>query len=110
MAARGQASLMTNKPGETGSADEAPMPADGVYYVTVGKERKRVAVKSERLDVDALKEERKAIEEKLATIPGEPDDKELLAWAREHYPRMDYSANRAALEARIAEIKEALGD
>ena len=101
---------MANKPTDTGTAGETPMPPTGVYYVTVGKERERVVVKREALDVDALKEERKATEERLAAIPGEPDDKELLAWAREHYPRMDYSAERAALEARLSEIKEALGE
>lgn len=101
---------MTGKPTETGKPEETPMPAAGVYYVTVGKERERVVVKRESLDVDALKEERKATEERLAAIPGEPDDKELLAWAREHYPRMDYSAERAALEARVSEIVTALGE
>jgi hypothetical protein len=67
-------------------------------------------VKREALDVDALKEERRAIEEKLAAIPEEPDDKMLLAWAREYYPRMDYGAERAALEARLSEIITALGE
>lgn len=101
---------MAGKPTETGTTGETPLPPAGVYYADDGKGRVKVTVKTERLDVDALKEERKATEERLAAIPGEPDDKEMLAWAREHYPRMDYSAERAALEARLSEIVTALGE
>lgn len=87
---------MANKPTEMGTTGETPLPPAGVYYADEDKGRVKVTVRTERLDVDALKAERKAIEERLAAIPGEPDDKTLLAWAREHYPRMDYSAERAA--------------
>lgn len=86
------------------------LPPEGVYYADDGKGRVKVTVKSERLDVDMLKAEHKALQERIDAIPDEPDEKTLLAWALEHYPRMDYTAERAALEARLSEIVTALGE
>jgi len=45
---------------------------------------------------------------KLNSIPAAPSDSELLAYAREHYPAMDYSAEKAELEKTIAESSQLL--
>jgi hypothetical protein len=45
------------------------------------------------------------IETDLAAIPDSPDDKTLLAWAKENYPVMDYSARSASLTARKEKLE-----
>ena len=86
------------------------IPADGVYYVDEGGQRVRVQIRRERLDKEAMKQERAALLARLKAIPPEPTEKELLAWAREHWPQMDYSAERAVIEARLEELGKAIGD
>ena len=86
------------------------IPADGVYYVDEGCQRVRVQIRRERLDKEAMKQERAALRERLKAIPPAPTETELLAWAREHYPAMDYSAEQATLEARLEELGKAIGD
>jgi len=86
------------------------IPADGVYYVEEGGHRLRVQIRRERLDKEAMKQERAALLARLKAIPPAPTETELLAWARENWPQMDYSAERAALEARLEELGKAIGD
>lgn len=45
---------------------------------------------------------------KLSSIPAAPSDSELLAYAKEHYPAMDYSAEKADLEKTIADNSQLL--
>jgi len=45
-------------------------------------------------------------QERLAQLPLEPDEKELLQWAKENYPVMDYSKEKQYLEAQITEAQQ----
>lgn len=45
---------------------------------------------------------------RLAQLPVEPDEKELLQWAKENFPTMDYSKEKQYLEAQITEAQELL--
>lgn len=45
---------------------------------------------------------------KLSSIPAAPSDSELLAYAKEHYPAMDYSAEKASLQKTIQECTSLL--
>lgn len=47
-------------------------------------------------------------QERLAQLPPEPSGEELLAWARENYPTMDYSKEKQYLEAQISEAQQLL--
>lgn len=48
-------------------------------------------------------------QERLAEIPQEPTDTELLEWARENHPQaMDYSKEKQYLEAQITEAQQLL--
>lgn len=47
-------------------------------------------------------------QERLAQLPPEPSDEELLAWARENYPIMDYAKEKQYLEAQISEAQQLL--
>lgn len=51
----------------------------------------------------------KTAQERLSQIPSGPTDEELLAWARQNYPMMDYSRERTELERVIAASKELMG-
>jgi len=42
-------------------------------------------------------------QERLAQLPPEPSEEELLAWAKDNYPMMDYSVEKASLEKVIAD-------
>lgn len=46
---------------------------------------------------------------KLNSIPAAPSDEDLLAFARAHYPAMDYSAEKASLQKTIEECTNLLG-
>lgn len=45
---------------------------------------------------------------RLAQLPAEPDEKELLEWAKENYPIMDYSKEKQYLETQIVEAQSLL--
>lgn len=45
---------------------------------------------------------------RLAQLPVEPDEKELLQWAKESFPTMDYSKEKQYLEAQISEAQQLL--
>lgn len=45
---------------------------------------------------------------RLAQLPIEPDEKELLQWARENFPLMDYSKEKQYLESKISEAQQLL--
>ena len=48
-------------------------------------------------------------QERLAQLPTEPDEKELLEWARENHPQaMDYSVEKSNLESIISDSKKLL--
>ena len=49
-------------------------------------------------------------QERLAQLPPEPSEEELLAWARENYPMTDYSREKASLEGIIAENSKLLNE
>lgn len=67
-----------------------------------------VARKASVVSLSETEKELKAAQERLSQIPSGPTDEELLAWARENYPMMDYSRERAELERVIAECKSVL--
>lgn len=46
----------------------------------------------------SLTDEASNIQSELDAIPADPTDDELLVWAREHYPRIDYSVKRNTLQ------------
>lgn len=52
-----------------------------------------------------LQEELQTINDRLAELPPDPTDAELLAWAKLHYPGLDYSAERNTLNNRKAELE-----
>lgn len=47
-------------------------------------------------------------QERLAQLPVEPDEKELLEWAKENFPKMDYSKEKQYLETQISEAQQLL--
>ena len=57
------------------------------------------------LTIKNIKKEIANAEARLKELPQEPTDKELLEWARENYPAMDYSNERAELE-KIIEVNK----
>jgi short-subunit dehydrogenase involved in D-alanine esterification of teichoic acids len=56
-------------------------------------------------DLKAVQKELTAATARLAEIPDQVTDEELLVWARENYPRVNYGAERQSLEAKVAECK-----
>ncbi len=67
-----------------------------------------VARKASVVSLSEAEKELKEAQERLDKLPTGPTDDELLAWARENYPMMDYSRERAELERVIAECKSVL--
>lgn len=65
-----------------------------------GKWVKTENLKAEVLVVADMESELSRINTRLAEIPADLTDAELLAWAKLNYPAMDYSRERASLEAR----------
>lgn len=55
----------------------------------------------------SLTDEAEHLQSELDAIPADPADEELLAWAREHYPRIDYSVKRNSLQEQL-DVKESL--
>lgn len=47
-------------------------------------------------------------QERLAQLPTEPDEKELLGWAKENFPTMNYSKEKQYLETQISEAQQLL--
>ena len=85
------------------------LPPEGVYYVEVDGVRQRVVVRWETVERITLRAEKQAIIARLQALPAAPTNAQLLAWAKENYPFMNYEAERQALLARLAEINELLG-
>ena len=56
----------------------------------------------------ALEQQQADLQQQLAAIPTGPTDEELLAWARAHYPMMDYSAQTNMLQGQLAQVEGAL--
>ena len=83
-----------------------------MQYITLDKERfievdlerntSKVFVKAE------LEKQLKEAQERLLQIPEKPSDKDLLAWAKENFPTMDYSREKQYLEAQISEAQQLL--
>lgn len=71
----------------------------GDTYVSFNKETmtSEVIVKSE------LEKQIEEAKKRLAEIPTIPSDEELLTWAKQNYPIMDYSAEKSSLEKIIGE-------
>lgn len=70
-----------------------------------------VKVDGDKAEVFYLTEVEKCLKEataRLAELPTQPTDEELLEWARENYPAMDYSAEKQSLEAKISECNSIL--
>jgi len=91
-------------------ADKVTVLPDGVYYMDEAGKRVKLLIKREYLDKNVLRVERETLLARLAAIPLEPTETELLDWARENWPQMDYSAERAVIEARLEELGKAIGD
>lgn len=84
------------------------LPADGIYYNGSGKTRTKTVVYTIPIDVELLEQELATLKARLAEIPPDPSEAELLKWAREHYPatRMNTGVERARIEKRMAEIEK----
>lgn len=65
-----------------------------------GKWVKTENTKAEVLFTSLLQTELSNINERLAEIPADLSDEELLAWAKLNYPAIDYSNERAFLTSR----------
>lgn len=65
-----------------------------------GKWIKTENTKAEVLFTSLLQIELSNINERLAEIPADLSDEELLAWAKLNYPAMDYSKERESLTTR----------
>ena len=70
---------------------------DDKYVEVDENDQARVVVKSE------LEKQVKQAEDRLKEIPQPPSDEELLAWAKENYPMMNYEVEKQALEKVIAD-------
>ena len=49
----------------------------------------------------SLTDEVNNLQSELDAIPADPTDEELLAWARDNYPRIDYSVKRNTLQTEL---------
>lgn len=81
-----------------------------MQILTIDKD-KFVAVEGERATVYSrlkLAEEVKQAEARLQEIPETPSDEELLVWARENYPMVDYSREKQSLEQVVSENSKLL--
>ena len=56
----------------------------------------------------SLTDETNNLQSELDVIPSDPTDEELLSWAREHYPRVDYSVKRNSLQVELDKKKALL--
>ena len=78
-------------------------------YITIDKENfieyDTKTKKANLLVKTELVKELADAEARLAEIPEGPTDEELLEWAKENYPDMDYSVEKAALES-IVELNK----
>lgn len=45
-------------------------------------------------------------QERLKELPQAPSDEELLKWAKEHYPSMNYQVEKEYLETKISKIND----
>lgn len=59
--------------------------------------------------ISELQAEYRSLLRELENLPPSPTDADLLAWAREHFPGVDYEARRAFLEQKKIEIETDLG-
>ena len=78
------------------------LPLDKGKYVKVDGDKAEVFYTSE---VEKCLAESTA---RLAEIPDPISDEDLLVWARENYPQVNYEAERQSLEAKVAECKSLL--
>lgn len=76
-------------------------------YVDLGNGKwiKTENLKAEVIIVANMQEELSRINARLAEIPADLTDEELLAWAKLNYPAMDYSRERVSLQERKNEIE-----
>jgi len=74
-------------------------------FVKCDVERKVAIV----LSISELQEEYRNVLKEIEDLPPPVSDADLLAWARQHYPGVDYEPRRAFLEARKTEIETDLG-
>lgn len=59
--------------------------------------------------IPELQETIQKAQERLAQLPEEPDENELLEWAKKNHPQaMDYSKEKQYLEAQITEAQQLL--
>ena len=69
---------------------------------------KYVKVDGDKAEVFYTSEVEKCLTEattRLKEIPEPISDEELLKWAKENYPQVNYEAERQSLEAKVAECK-----
>lgn len=72
---------------------------------------KYVKVDGDRAEVFYLAEVEKCLAEstaRLSEIPEPISDEELLKWAKENYPQVNYQAEKQSLEAKVDECKSLL--
>lgn len=64
---------------------------------------------SKVLSISDLQTELANVLNEIENLPPPPTDEDLLAWAREHFPGIDYEPRRAFLEQKKIEIETDLG-
>ncbi len=82
------------------------------HYVEIepGRWVRTEGTKADVLIVADLQTELSEINARLAEIPADLTDDELLAWAKLHYPAMDYSKERETLNTRRDAIEADLSN
>jgi hypothetical protein len=68
-------------------------------FIAYENDRARVISRAE------LRKQKQEAIERLKEIPPKLTDEELLEWARENYPQVNYEVERQSLEAKVDECK-----
>ena len=90
-----------------------PIAATAVAYIkveTASKEERWIAFDEDKdsatvINPKELQMQMEELEKRLAGLPPELDDKQLLEWAKQNYPYYDVERERTMLQAEIERIK-----
>lgn len=80
------------------------IPIDKDRYIIFDEKKNTATV----VVIPEMQKTLQSAQERLAQLPTEPDEKELLGWAKENFPTMNYSKEKQYLEAQISEAQQLL--
>ena len=80
------------------------IPIDKDRYIILDEKKNTATV----VVVPVVQAQIQQAQEKLAQLPTNPGDEELLVWARKNYLAMDYSKEKQYLETQISEAQQLL--